>query len=280
MSPSPGISRAGSPSAIQTDIPCRLDRLPWTRFHWLLVIALGVTWVLDGLEATVVAAVSPVLQKIAEHGPAAASGVSGPVIGRLSHFGLHASQLGLAGTLYLAGCIGGALLFGHLTDRLGRKRLFTVTLALYLAGAVLTAFAWNFWSFLLFRCLTGMAIGGEYSAINSAIDELIPARVRGRVDLTINGTYWLGAIFGAGVTILLLGGQLLPEWVGWRVCFGLGGLIGGLMILVRHYVPESPRWLLTHGRQEEAEQTMRAIETHVSDLTRLPPVDKKITVYP
>ena len=150
------------PDRIDTDIPARLDRLPWTRFHWLLVSALGVTWVLDGLEATVVASISPVLE-------------------RPTTLGLRDAQVGLAGTLYVAGAIAGALVFGHLTDRLGRKRLFTVTLGIYLAGAVLTALAWDFWSFVLFRVVTGLAIGGEYSASNSAIDELIPARVRGRV---------------------------------------------------------------------------------------------------
>jgi MFS family permease len=264
-------------AAIQTDIPFRLDRLPWSRFHWLLVTALGVTWVLDGLEATVVAAVSPVLVKIGTSAPAE---TPGSVLGSLENFGLRAAQVGLAGTLYLAGCIIGALVFGHLADRLGRKKLFTVTLGVYLAGAALTAVSWDFTSFLLFRCLTGMAIGGEYSAINSAIDELIPARLRGRVDLAINGTYWLGAIFGALVAVALLGGALLPEWVGWRLCFGLGAVIGGGMILVRHYVPESPRWLLTHGRTEEAEAIMKEIEAHATDPAALPTVTRQLTIYP
>ncbi len=163
--------------AIETDIPARLDRLPWSRFHWLLVIALGVTWILDGLEVTVVGSIGPSLKEA-------------------QTLNLSDREVGLAGTLYLAGAIGGALVFGHLTDRLGRKRLFTITLGVYLAGAVLTALSWEFWSFALFRALTGMAIGGEYSAINSAIDELIPARVRGRVDLIVNGTFWLGAAAG------------------------------------------------------------------------------------
>ncbi len=167
-----------------TDIPARLDRLPWCRFHWLLVVALGVTWVLDGLEGTVVGAITPVLEHTSLH--------------------LTAGQMGAAATLYIVGLIVGALFFGYLTDRLGRKKLFTITLGIYLAGAVLTAFSWNFWSFVLFRFITGLAIGGEYSAINSAIDELIPARVRGRVDLAINSTFWVGAILGAGVTLVLL----------------------------------------------------------------------------
>ncbi len=254
------IQPAPRAAAIETDIPFRLDRLPWTRFHWLLVIALGVTWVLDGLEATIVAAISPVL----EHP---------------GTLGLRATQLGLAGTVYLAGCIAGALFFGHLTDRLGRKKLFTVTLGIYLAGATLTAFSWNFWSFLAFRLLTGLAIGGEYSAINSAIDELIPARLRGRVDLAINGTYWLGAIAGAGATLVLLDPRLLPEWLGWRFCFGLGGLVGFGMILARRHVPESPRWLLTHGRGDEAEAIMREIESHAAGRD-LPPVTRRLTVHP
>jgi MFS family permease len=170
--PSPGAN-----GGITTDVPARLDRLPWGSFHWLLITALGITWVLDGLEATIVAAIGSTLEKP-------------------TTLGLRAGEIGLAGTLYLAGAIGGALLFGHLTDRLGRKKLFTVTLGIYLAGAALTACSWNYWSFVLFRVVTGMAIGGEYSAINSAIDELIPARIRGRVDLAINGTYWLGAMAG------------------------------------------------------------------------------------
>jgi len=174
-----------TPVAIDTAIPFRLDRLPWSRFHWRLVMALGITWVLDGLEATVVGSLGPVLQSPAT-------------------LGFTASQLGLAGTLYLAGAIGGALLFGYLTDQLGRKRLFTVTLGIYLAGALLTAVAWDFWSFVLFRVVTGMAIGGEYSAINSAIDEFIPARVRGQVDLIVNGTYWVGAAAGAAASLVLL----------------------------------------------------------------------------
>jgi MFS family permease len=247
--------------AIETDIPTRLDRLPWSRFHWLLVTALGVTWVLDGLEATIVAAIASTLEE-----PAA--------------LGLRAGQIGLAGTLYLAGAIAGALVFGHLTDRLGRKKLFTVTLGIYLAGAALTACSWNFWSFVLFRVLTGLAIGGEYSAINSAIDELIPARVRGRTDLAINGTYWLGAAAGAAVSVPLLNPHLLPTWLGWRVAFGLGALVGFAMILARRHVPESPRWLLTHGRHEEAERIMADIEAAASGGKPLPPAEGKITIYP
>jgi MFS family permease len=246
---------------IRTDIPARLDRLPWSRFHWLLVIALGVTWVLDGLEGTIVAAINPVLTES-------------------STLGLSNSQVGFAVTAYLFGALGGSLFFGHLTDRLGRKRLFSVTLALYMVGAVLTAFSWSFWSFVLFRMLTGAAIGGEYSAINSAIDELIPARVRGRVDLAVNSTFWIGAMVGAGATALFLDPKLLPVWLGWRLAFGLGALVGGVMILVRQYVPESPRWLLTHGRRREAEWITADIERHVRGREALPPAGPPITLYP
>jgi MFS family permease len=262
---STSITTAPAPRAggvIETDIPARLDRLPWGRFHWLLVTALGITWVLDGLEATVVAAISPVL----EHP---------------TTLGFTAGEIGLAGTLYLAGCIVGALVFGYLTDRLGRKRLFSVTLGVYLAGALLSALAWNFWSFVLFRCLTGMAIGGEYSAINSAIDELIPARVRGRVDLAINGTYWIGAIGGAALSVVLLDRSLVPEWLGWRLSFGLGGLVGLVMLVARHYVPESPRWLLTHGRHQEAEEIMEEIEATAAHAGTLPPPEgQRMKVHP
>jgi MFS family permease len=246
---------------ITTDIPARLDRLPWGRFHWLLIAALGITWVLDGLEATIVAAIGSTLEKP-------------------STLGLRASEIGLAGTLYLAGAIAGALIFGHLTDRLGRKKLFLVTLGIYLAGAALTACSWDFGSFVLFRVLTGTAIGGEYSAINSAIDELIPARVRGRVDLAINGTYWLGAAAGAAVSVPLLDPHLVPEWLGWRVAFALGALVGAAMILARRHVPESPRWLLTHGRHDEAEAVMAEIESRAAGGEKPAPAAQRITVYP
>ena len=243
---------------LETDIPARLDRLPWTAFHWLLVAALGVTWVLDGLEVTVVAAVGNSLLKP----------------GTLA---LSEAQIGTAQTLYLFGAIGGALVFGQLTDRLGRKKLFTVTLLIYLAGALLTACSWNFVSFALFRMLTGMAIGGEYAAINSAIDELIPARLRGRVDLAINGTFWLGAMAGAGVSVPLLNPRLFPEWLGWRLAFGLGAVIGLGMIVARRFVPESPRWLMTHGQLPEAEKIMKSIEAHAAG-RELPPVTGRLKI--
>jgi MFS family permease len=248
----------------ETDIPARLDRLPWSRFHWLLVIALGITWVLDGLEVTVVGSVGPFLK-------------------RGETLGLSDAEVGLAGSIYLAGAIIGALLFGHLTDRLGRKRLFTITLGVYLAGVTFTACSWEFWTFALFRALTGMAIGGEYAAINSAIDELIPAEVRGRVDLIVNGTFWAGAAAGALVSLVLLDTRYVPAWLGWRLAFGVGALVGVAMILARHYVPESPRWLLMHGRQKEAEKIMEEIETLAvgkDGRDRLPPVRQRLRYRP
>jgi MFS family permease len=228
-------------SWIETDLPLRLDRLPWSRFHWQVVIALGITWLLDGLEVTVVSAVASVLE-------------------RSDTLGLSSTQVGLAGTAYLAGAIGGALLFGHLTDRFGRKRLFLVTLALYLLATLLTASAFDFTSFVTFRALTGAAIGGEYAAINSAIDELLPARVRGRADLAINGSYWLGTALGALLTLVLLDPARVPVWLGWRLSFGIGAILSIAVVLVRRYVPESPRWLLLRGRTAEAEAIVARLE--------------------
>jgi MFS family permease len=229
---------------IRSDIPARLDRLPWSGWHWRVVIALGVSWLLDGLEVTVVGSLGPALQ-------------------RDDTLGLSASEIGWAASAYIAGAVLGALFFGRLADRLGRKRMFLATLIVYLIATVATAFSWDILTFAICRFFTGFGIGGEYAAINSAIDELIPARLRGTVDLAINGTFWIGAALGAGLSIVLLHpGFIGPEW-GWRIAFGLGAILGFAILLVRRHVPESPRWLLTHGRVEEAEAVVREIERQV-----------------
>ena len=248
---------------MQTDIPARLDRLPWSRFHLLLVVALGITWILDGLEVTIVGSIGPILQR-----PAA----------------LHISsaQLGAAASFYVCGAVGGALLSGAITDRLGRRHVFYLTLCVYLAGVLLSALSWNFWSFALFRMLTGVGIGGEYSAVNSAIDELIPARFRGRIDLIVNGSFWFGAAAGAGVSVLILNPRWLPPTLGWRLGFALGGLLGLSVLALRRLVPESPRWLVTHCRAEEAERTVTAMEAEVVRLTgrSLAPAEGSLQVHP
>jgi MFS family permease len=232
---------------VSSAIPARLDRLPWSAWHWRVVIALGVSWLLDGLEVTVVGSIGPALQ-------------------RPETLGLSAADIGWAASAYIGGAVLGALFFGRLADRLGRKRIFLVTLAVYLVATVATAFTWDITSFAFCRFVTGFGIGGEYAAINSAIDELIPARVRGQVDLAINGTFWVGAALGAGLSVVLLHpGFIGPEW-GWRIAFGLGGVLGIAILLVRRHVPESPRWLLTHGRAEEAEAVVRRIEEEVGSV--------------
>ena len=230
-------------ASISTDIPARLDRLPWSAWHWRVVIALGVSWLLDGLEVTVVGSIGPALQ-------------------RPETLGLSASEIGWAASAYIGGAVLGAIFFGRLADKLGRKRMFLTTLVVYLIATILTAFTWDITSFAFCRFLTGFGIGGEYAAINSAIDELIPARVRGRVDLAINGTFWIGAALGAGLSVVLLGPLVGPEW-GWRIAFGLGGILAFAILLVRRHVPESPRWLLMHGRAEEAEAVVRQIEKEI-----------------
>ncbi len=236
---------AATKEAVETNIPARLDRLPWSRWHWLIVAGLGITWILDGLEVTIVGALASVLT---EKGTLA----------------LTESQIGFAATLYLLGAILGALFFGYLTDRLGRKKLFLITLGLYLLSTILTAFSWNFVSFIAFRFLTGAGIGGEYAAINSAIDELIPARVRGWADLAINGSWWVGTAVGAAATLVLLNPSLLSHSIGWRLCFGLGAILGLAILMVRRILPESPRWLMTHGKMDEAERVIKSIEADVA----------------
>lgn len=232
------------PRLIDTDLPARLDRLPWSRWHWRVVLALGITWLLDGLEVTLVGAVANVL-------------------GKPEALHLSETEIGASVSAYLAGAVLGALVFGRLTDRLGRKKLFFVTLSVYLGATFLTALSTGFLTFALFRAITGAGIGGEYSAINAAIDELLPARVRGRADLAINGTYWLGTALGAVSTLFLLDPRVLPINLGWRVCFGLGGVLGLAILLTRRHLPESPRWLLMHGRVAEAEAVVRSIEDEV-----------------
>lgn len=234
-----------STTVIETDIPARLDRLPWTRFHTLVVVALGITWVLDGLEVTVAGSIAGALME-------------SPVL----HF--TAADVGLVGSAYLAGAITGAVLFGYLTDRFGRKRLFMVTLGLYLTATAATALSWDFWSFAAFRFLTGAGIGGEYTAINSAIQELIPARFRGRTDLAINGSFWLGAALGAGGAIVFLRPGILPEDWGWRAAFGIGAVLGLGIVGLRRFIPESPRWLILHARAAEAEKVAGNIERRVA----------------
>ncbi|MFZ0089907.1 MAG: MFS transporter [Solirubrobacteraceae bacterium] len=248
---------------IRTRIPARLDRLPWSRFHWRVVIGLGTVWILDGLEVTIVGSISG---RIGESG----SGV-----------GISAGDVsGLAASLYVAGACAGALVFGQLTDRFGRKKLFMITLGTYLVATTLTAFSFSPLWFYVFRFLTGFGIGGEYSAINSAIDELIPARNRGSVDIAINGSYWGGAAAGALLAVLALNTSIFAVNVGWRLCFGLGAVLGLGVLLVRRSVPESPRWLFIHGREEEAERVVSEIEHSVEEETgaALPQPEGEITV--
>ena len=229
---------------VATDVPGRLDALAWSRWHQRMVLALGITWILDGLEASLVANVAPTLR----HPDA---------------MGLSATEIGLANSVYLVGQVVGALCFGHLTDRFGRKRLFLVTLAIYLGSTAASGLAPSYAVFLGFRFLAGSGIGGEYSAINSAIDELVPARVRGTVDLAINGSYWVGVALGAGVTLIVLDTRILPIGIGWRVAFGLGAVLGLAILVVRRHLPESPRWLLSHGYVQQAIAVVEHIEAQV-----------------
>jgi MFS family permease len=233
------------PRLVRTKIPARLDRLPWSGFHWKVVIGLGTVWILDGLEVTIVGSVA---SRMTEKG----SGIS-----------LTSADIGTAAAIYVAGACIGALLFGQLTDRYGRKKLFMLTMLLYIGATVATAFAFAPWYFFMTRFFTGMGIGGEYSAINSAIDELIPARNRGQVDLSINGSYWVGSALGAVVSLVLLDTSIFAANVGWRLAFGMGAILGLGILLVRRQVPESPRWLFIHGREQEAERIVDQIEREV-----------------
>jgi MFS family permease len=248
---------------IETDIPARLDRLPWSSWHSRIIIALGTSWLLDGLEVTLAGSLSGILE---------------------SNSGLHLTdpQVTGAATTYLAGAVFGALLFGYLTDRLGRRKLFLVTLATYSLATIASAFSWNVFSFSIFRFFTGVGIGGEYAAINSAVDELIPGKLRGTVDLIVNGTFWLGATGGSLAAMYLLSGHL-PQNTGWRYAFGIGGSLGILVLILRLFVPESPRWLMLRGREEDADRIVKDIENRASkgDPAKLPPPEGeklKITV--
>src|SRR6266480_61683 len=228
-------------SILETDIPARLDRLPWGRFHTLVVVALGITWIFDGLEVTLAGALAGALKSSS-----------------ILHFSN--TEVGLASSAYLAGAVLGAVVFGWLTDRLGRKKLFFITLAVYLVATAATALSWNLASFALFRFFTGAGIGGEYTAINSSIQELVPARYRGWSDLTLNGSFWIGAALGAAGSIVFLDPNLLAPDLGWRLAFLIGAVLGLVIFLMRLWLPESPRWLMTHGRVEEANAVMDKIE--------------------
>ena len=246
---------------VSTKVPARLDRLPWSRWHWMVIIGLGTVWILDGLEVTIVGNISAQLAKPGS--------------------GIHITQAqvtGLGAAMYVAGACAGALFFGWLTDRFGRKKLFMITLGVYLLATALTALSFAPWWFFLFRFMTGFGIGGEYAAINSAIDELIPSRHRGLIDIVINGTYWAGAAAGALITVPATSD--LPVAVGWRLCFGFGVVLGLVILLVRRNVPESPRWLFIHGRSGEAENLVDGIEQRVQRETgaRLAEPSRSITI--
>ncbi len=232
---------------VETDIPARLDRLPWGRFHNLVVAALGVTWILDGLEVTLAGSLAGALKE-------------SPVL-RFSN-----TDIGLASSAYLAGAVLGAIFFGWLTDRLGRKKLFFITLSVYLVATAATAASWDLFSFALFRFVTGAGIGGEYAAINSTIQELIPARVRGWSDLVINGSFWVGAAMGALGSLVLLDPAVINPEIGWRLAFLIGASLACVIFFMRLWLPESPRWLMTHGRADEAHRVVDEIERHFENV--------------
>jgi MFS family permease len=235
-----------SSAAVENDrpvrslIPVRMDQMPWSRFHWMVIFGLGTAWILDGLEIQIVASA-----------------------GYKASLGMSNAEVGFTATIYLIGQVAGALIFGRLTDKLGRKRLFIITLAVYLVGSAVAGLSPAVWFLYIFRFVAGMGIGGEYSAINSAIDELMPGKYRGRVDLAINGTYWAGAMLGSVASFVLLDTSRFSENVGWRIAFFIGPVLGLIIIYMRRHIPESPRWLVTHGRSEEAEQIVEGIEKDV-----------------
>jgi MFS family permease len=226
---------------IETSIPSRLDALTWSGFHTRVVLALGITWILDGLEVTLAGALSGALK-------------DSPVL-RFSNF-----DVGLANSAYLAGAVLGAIGFGWLTDRIGRRKLFFITLALYLSATAATALSWGVGSYVLFRFLTGAGIGGEYTAINSTIQELVPARYRGWTDLVINGSFWIGAALGATCAIILLDPAVTGPDLGWRIAYFTGAVLGLIVLVMRMWIPESPRWLMVHGHPEEAHRIVADIE--------------------
>lgn len=231
-----------SDQTITSLIPARIDRLPWSRFHTMVIVGLGTAWILDGIEVQIVAA----------------NGFAKPL-------NMSTSQVTAAATFYLLGQVLGALFFGKLTDRVGRKKLFTLTLLVYLLGSGIAGLSFAPWFLYICRFIAGSGIGGEYSAINSAIDELIPARYRGRVDLAVNGTYWAGVMLGSVATIFLLDPTRVPEFWGWRIGFFIGPVLGIVLILIRQHIPESPRWMLTHGYGEQAEGIVAGIEKEVQE---------------
>ncbi len=237
--------------SVRSLIPARMDRLPWTRFHWSVVVGLGVAWILDGLE----------IQMVSANGYA-------------KQLGMNSAEVGFTGTVYLAGEVVGALVFGRLSDRLGRKKFFIITLAIYLIGSGVAGLAWTPWFLWVFRFVAGLGIGGEYTAINSAIDEIIPSHYRGRVDIAINGTYWGGAALGAAANLFLLSPTMNDNGWGWRIGFFIGPVLGLIIIYLRRHIPESPRWQLTHGHEKEAEENVDRIEREVEEESgsRLEPV--------
>lgn len=255
------VVRAVTSRVVETDIPARLDRLPWSGFHTRVVIALGVTWILDGLEVTLAGALAGALKQ-------------SPTL-QFSN-----ADVGIAASAYLAGAVLGALGFGWLTDRIGRKKLFFITLAVYLVATAATAFSWNLWSFVLFRFLTGAGIGGEYTAINSTIQELVPARYRGWTDLVVNGSFWIGAATGALGAIVLLDPQHFAPDTGWRLAFFIGAALGLVVLFMRLWIPESPRWLMIHDQPERAARIVADIEAsmpqQIQDSALLPMIKLKM----